>query len=152
MALILGVTAITAGLILVRPPYLHFLWERRYTDLALGGMQGLLRAASPGTDLYIQNEPFQGVGPLALANPSIFPGLAALFVVYYPSNVVDGRRVFFVEPDADVRDAARRGVRSQTLLVAPDDVPAQDEVVHVPPPPTPAWRARQGLSAAPTTN
>ncbi len=150
MALMLGVTVTTAALILVRPPYLHFLWELRYTNLTLNGMQGLIRAASPGSDVYIENEPFHGVGPFALGNPRMYPGLAALFVVYYPSNVVDGHRVFFVEPDAGVRDVARRGMRSQTLLVAPDDVPPQHEVGRVPPPPTPARRAPQGGSAAPT--
>jgi hypothetical protein len=47
----------------------------------------------------------------------MFPGWAAAFTVFFPSNVVEGRRVFFVEADADVRNAAKDGKRTSTLIV-----------------------------------
>jgi len=48
-----------------------------------------------------------------------FPGWAALFTIYYPRDVVDGRRVFFIEPNSMALEFARKGWRSRTLLVPP---------------------------------
>jgi hypothetical protein len=50
-----------------------------------------------------------------------FPGLAGLFVVVHPENVVDGKPIFFVEPDAKVIAAASQRPRMRALLL-PDGV------------------------------
>jgi hypothetical protein len=55
---------------------------------------------------------------MLIRNPKMFPGWAAAFTVFFPSNVVEGRRVFFVEPDSDIRAAVRDGRRTGTLIVA----------------------------------
>jgi hypothetical protein len=47
-----------------------------------------------------------------------FPGRAALFVIFYPDNTVDGRRVYFVEPNPVRLRQAPRGRRTGTLFVA----------------------------------
>jgi hypothetical protein len=43
-----------------------------------------------------------------------------LFVVFFPDNVVDGRRVFFVLRNPETLRVGRRGRRASTLLVGPD--------------------------------
>jgi hypothetical protein len=68
-------------------------------------------------DIVIVNKPYNvfiwGYTPVE------FPGLAALFVLSYPSNVVDGRRVVFLEPSKDIVDMtkAHKGSRIAELLV-----------------------------------
>jgi len=54
-----------------------------------------------------------------------FPGWAAVFVIAFPDNVIDGKRVYFVEPDESRRKfaAARVGHRISTLLVEPGGCP-----------------------------
>ena len=51
--------------------------------------------------------------------PVVFPGWAGIFTIYYPDNIVDGKRVVFVEPDPLVREWAQKGRRSRTLLIPP---------------------------------
>lgn len=92
--------------------------ERRITTAAVAQLQRQIDAAAPGADVYIENRPFTGVGPFLVRNPKVYPGLAALFAVFFPDNTVDGRRVLFVEPDEIVRAAAARGRRTADLLVA----------------------------------
>jgi len=131
--LALWLVGLAGALAFERPAYEHHNWARRRAEQALGVLSGLIASVPPNADVYIENEPFYGVGPFVIAAPRNFPGLAGLFVVYYPSNVVDGHRVFFIEPDFDVRVAAIRGMRSVTLLVAPELVPAGAER-RIPPP------------------
>jgi hypothetical protein len=49
-----------------------------------------------------------------------FPGLAAVFVIYFPGNSVAGRRIVFTESDPAVLAAARRGRRTRTLFADGD--------------------------------
>ncbi|MGH7789314.1 MAG: hypothetical protein ACRERC_20760 [Candidatus Binatia bacterium] len=76
-------------------------------------------AAAPGADVYIDNGPFF-ISPIG---GFVFPGEAGVFVIYFPENRVDGRRVYFVEADANVRDDAAGGRRSGALLVDPEARP-----------------------------
>jgi hypothetical protein len=92
--------------------------ERRITNQAVAQIKAQIDAAPAGADVYLVNRPFTGVGPFLIANPKVYPGLAALFVVFFPDNTVDGRRVFFVVPDDTVRAAAARGRRTADLMVA----------------------------------
>lgn len=100
----------------------HHRPQRNATRFALDEMRRLIDAAPAGHDVYITNRVFAGVGPLMIRNPQLFPGWAAAFAIFFPDNVVDGRRVFFVVPDAEVRAAARNGKRTSTLVVAPEEV------------------------------
>jgi hypothetical protein len=42
-----------------------------------------------------------------------------LFVIFFPDNVVEGRRVFFVLQNPETLRLGRRGRRASTLLVGP---------------------------------
>jgi hypothetical protein len=53
----------------------------------------------------------------------VLPGWAAVFVIFYPENVVDGRRVYFITAHPGALRAAKRGRRSATLLVPPAENP-----------------------------
>jgi hypothetical protein len=70
-------------------------------------------AAPPGTTVTIQNRPFHGA--ILLRS---FPGWAGLFVIEFPTNVVDGRPVRFVARDDDA-PAQQRGGRIAALLQRP---------------------------------
>jgi len=126
-----SLVAVIIALATLRTPVSNHEFARDLTVVALASMDEVIDGAPPGEDVYIANQVFRGVGPMVVHVPLNFPGWAALFTVYYPSNVVQGRRVFFVEPDDKVRAAAADGLRSATLLVSPDDVPA-DRVRHPP--------------------
>jgi hypothetical protein len=69
----------------------------------------------PGGTVRIPNRAF-----LHLPLPPVqFPGWAAVFTIYYPDNVVDGRRVQFVERDLKLIETLRSGRRTGSLLVPP---------------------------------
>ena len=72
--------------------------------------------APPGGDVYIDNHPFRAMGPI-FVHSAAFPGSAAVFVIFFPDNVVEGRPVHFVEPDQRYFAPALSGRRSATLLV-----------------------------------
>jgi hypothetical protein len=65
----------------------------------------------------IVNKSFQ-VFPWAFT-PKIFPGIAAVFVMNYPSNVVDGKHVYFLEKSEKIvqKGKALTGSRISELLV-----------------------------------
>lgn len=105
----------------------HFAWSsgidhhdfaRRATDIEIREMWRLIRATPAAQDVYITNQIFHGVGPMVIRNPKSFPGWAAAFAIFFPSNIVEGRRVFFVEADREVFEATRDGRRTATLIVA----------------------------------
>ncbi|CAA0101537.1 Uncharacterised protein [Halioglobus japonicus] len=68
-------------------------------------------------DIYIRNRPFSVF--VWGYTPEFFPGLAGLFVISYPDNTVDGRRVFFLEDSKELVEMAggQHGSRISELLV-----------------------------------
>jgi hypothetical protein len=54
-----------------------------------------------------------------LVTPDAFPGWAAAFVIFFPDDTVEGRRVHFVVSTPEELAAARDGRRMADLLVAP---------------------------------
>jgi hypothetical protein len=82
-------------------------------------MRGAIDGTPAGETVVIAN---RGVATTAM--PVVFPGWAGLFVIYYPDNIVDGKRVVFVERDPLVREWAQKGRRSRTLLVPPPEEPS----------------------------
>lgn len=117
-ALSLWVVAAVAVHLAFSPGIDHHEKPRRATEIEVNEMRRLIRTTPAGQDVYITNQVFHGVGPMLMRNPSMFPGWAAAFTIFFPSNVVDGRRVFFVEADSEVRAATRDGRRTATLIVA----------------------------------
>jgi len=91
---------------------------RRRVTMAIEGFRREIAAAPVGTTVRLQNGPLaMGWLPNSKETP---PGLAALFAIVHPTNVVDGRAVQFVEPREPVRERARlREGRTWTLLIAP---------------------------------
>jgi hypothetical protein len=80
-------------------------------------------AEPPGATVYIEN-PASPKYVLGVLRNELFPGRAAVFVLTQPSDMLDGRRVRFVEHDSDVLMfvAQKPDSRLAKLLVGPDDV------------------------------
>lgn len=80
-------------------------------------IESKIHAQAEGSKVVIQNKPFAGAG---WGHESI-PGLAAVFLIHFPENLVDGRRVYFSEKDPDRLAYWRRvgGQRLRDLLIAP---------------------------------
>jgi hypothetical protein len=94
-------------------PIDHHLEARAQTEQVLKAIRSALDAPTGGPEVYIPNRRFAAL-PLPT---SIFPGWAGVFTIFYPDNVVDGRRVYFVDRNADMLAAAQRGTRTRTLIV-----------------------------------
>jgi hypothetical protein len=93
----------------------HHEKDRNGADRVLTALRAEIRAAPPGADVYIANRSFGRFG--RYVGMADFPGWAALFTIYFPSNVVGSHRIYFVENDPEVRDATARGRRTGTLIV-----------------------------------
>jgi hypothetical protein len=57
-----------------------------------------------------------------------------VFTIFYPDNVVAGRRVYFVDDNPDTLAAAQRGRRTRTLLVPQRPAGAPPPTAVRPPP------------------
>ena len=115
----LAVAAWYAGMItafVLSPPAIdHHARTRRLTGQTLAALRRAVRSRPVGRTVYIPNRGF----PALLFFPALFPGSAAIFAIFHPSNVLDGRRVYFVESNPAVLEAAKRGRRTKDLLVPP---------------------------------
>lgn len=92
-----------AGTLWLRPPTLHWEHERALVARIDEGVRARVRAQAPGTTVCIPNEP----APLTLA----FPGSAGVYVMLYPDDTLEGRRVFFTADNPKMlafRDAGGR--------------------------------------------
>ena len=103
----------------LRPPIDLHEGARQEIEGALGEMRRQIEAAPPGADVFIRNPRWQliSAGPVLERQREAFPTWAAVFTIFFPENEVAGRRIFFVERDAGVLKAARRGLRSAALVV-----------------------------------
>jgi hypothetical protein len=90
---------------------------RREAANVLAEIRRSIDATPEGGDVYIRNRALTSFGLIGRAE-QLLPGWAAVFVIFYPDNVVDGRRVYFVTTHPGALRAAKRGRRSATLLVA----------------------------------
>jgi hypothetical protein len=79
-------------------------------------MRALIAAQPAGSTVTIANRTFFSVGNQWIP-PTLFPGWAGVFTIFFDENVVDGRHVVFSEPDPKVIAAAARGRRTASLLV-----------------------------------
>jgi hypothetical protein len=108
-------------------------------------MRKQIASAKPGAVVYIPNERFKSVGPMLYGAVKRFPGWVGLFVIYFPDDVVDGHRVYFLETDPTVIAGASDSRRASGLLKS------YEEVGRRPPPPTPApqWPPRKPAAKPP---
>jgi hypothetical protein len=88
---------------------------RRATEEVIASIREAIYGVPRGATVRIRNRHFK---PLPLS-AAAYPGWAATFTIFFPDDVVDGRRVVFVEPRPAVRDTWSRGLRTSTLLVPP---------------------------------
>lgn len=100
-----------------RPFIDPFLRARNETSIVLSTVRSQVAAAPPGADVYIPNRPFRSIGPMVVLNQVGFPGWAAVYTIFFPTNVVDGRHIYFVVEDSTVVGVARKGRRTADLIV-----------------------------------
>jgi hypothetical protein len=103
-----------------KPVDQHF-HARRETTAVLASLRQAIDAAAPQQDVTIPIRRFQSLGPIFASRLDIFPGWAGVFVIFYPDNVVDGKRVRFVTADREALIAAAEGHRTATLIVPPPE-------------------------------
>ena len=122
-----GAALLWAGLALVElarhpiPMSLHE-GDHELTEAAVAEIRAAVAAAPPGTTVRIPNRRFVPVEFLALLQEKWrFPGLAGVFVIFFPGDEVDGRQVVFESTEEARRAAAARGGRVAELVVPPAD-------------------------------
>ena len=98
---------------------------RNETLLVLANIRRQVAAVPAGDVVYIPNQPFRAIGTLYVLNQVAFPGWAAVFCIYSPSNVLYDRRVFFVVKDPLVAAVAKKGRRTADLIVHEDQVSSE---------------------------
>jgi hypothetical protein len=109
--------AVRVFVLVARPlPIDHHAADRAATEAALRTVREAVAATPPGEIARLENRPFPPMPPLPGV---VFPGLAAIFVVYFPTNRVDGRPVRFVVSAEDWKQAQERGGRIAALVVRP---------------------------------
>src|SRR5262249_24986765 len=112
------VGAVVLGLVVLyatRAPAIdHHSTAELATGLTLAAMRGQIANAPPGAPVYIASYKFASIG--GFASPEDFPGRAAVFVIFFPGDVLDGHTVRFVTDDPSSLAARRRGGRIATLL------------------------------------
>lgn len=88
--------------------------ERDQTAVVLSDIRAAIAAAAPGETVRLKNAVFP---PFPLG--SYVPGYAAAFTMFYPDNIVEGRRVEFIETAPHIIEGHQHGRRIGPLLVAP---------------------------------
>lgn len=91
-------------------------WRARFeTDTVIRAIREAIEAAEPGEKVYIPANDFKAMGPFFKAH-TLFPGWAGVFVIFFPENVVDGRMVYFLEPEYRAVRVAATGRRTAGLV------------------------------------
>ena len=93
----------------------HHDQSRKDTAAALASIRQAVATQPPSSLVLISNRrlPIAGMMPPEAS----FPGLAAVFALFFPGDRLDGRTVRFLESDAEAVRAARRGLRSRRLIL-----------------------------------
>lgn len=129
--LALTLAAIGGGYAWRRPAINHHDEARRSTESALAWIGKRIATTPPGKVTYFFNKPIQA-GGVALIRQTVLPGWAAVFVIFYPDNTVDGKPIRFVQRGSDVVEAARHGIRSATLIISKDEFDRAREIESAP--------------------
>src|SRR5262249_44875657 len=72
---------------------------RREIAWIVGEVSYAMHQNCRGNDVYIENANFRSFGGPYLNRHDVFPGWAAVFAIYFPDDVLAGRRIRFVEDD-----------------------------------------------------
>jgi hypothetical protein len=90
--------------------------DRQY-EQSMKVLENALQQQVGNKAIYIDNKPFSVFG--WGYTPRDFPGLAALFVVSYPSNTIDGKPVYFLEDSDEIVQMAQaqKGTRIAELII-----------------------------------
>jgi hypothetical protein len=113
LALVVWYGVAVFGYVRFGTPIDHHLEARAQTEQVREAIRRALDAPPHGPEVYIPNRRFAAL-PLPT---TMFPGWAAVFTIFYPDNVVDGRHVYFVDHNADTLATPQRGTRTRTLIV-----------------------------------
>lgn len=107
------------GYLAVGRPIQHFDLARKEAGLVIGQIRRAAHTVRSGTNVYIENAVFRSVGLLYVDHKEQFPGWAGVFSIYFPDDVIAGRRVRFVESDIRIIELSLSGRRTAGLMVPP---------------------------------
>ena len=103
-----------------KPPLYDPVPARHETQSIMTRIRTLAAAPEDSGPLCLPNGAFGGIARYVVANPRLeFPGWAALYAIFEPDDMVNGRRIYFVELNGDVLQTAKRGRRSASLIISP---------------------------------
>lgn len=123
---IAGAVVLLVALPLLLVPYtpdLHAEWRAK-AAVGLARIDAAIAAVPPGEEVRIRNAAYGPMAPIVMMiGPEKMPGLAAAFVIHYPSDVVDGRRVRFVARNEAELDGAAPGGRLSRIFLPPGTPP-----------------------------
>jgi hypothetical protein len=106
-------------------PINHYTAVRREAQTVVSTLRKAIESAPRGEDLYFENRLFRGSGQI-LTSPTIFPGWAGIFTIFFPDNRVDGKQVHFIIDNEEAVAIARRGQRTADLVVSPAEARARN--------------------------
>ncbi len=119
-------------------PFDHNQEARQETHKTVAWMNARIVQSPPGEPVYFVNRAFFSVPPIWVSAYE-FPGWAGVFTIFFPDNVVDGRRIYFAETEPSVIEMHQHGRRTATLLIALDQLPERPPLkppARKTPPPT----------------
>jgi hypothetical protein len=93
--------------------------DRAATAQVLDSIRVMIALHQPGEAVHIPNRAFAPVRFFERSDVRGFPGWAAAFVVFFPDNVVNGRRVYFMVDEAVAQAASTSGLRRVDSLLVP---------------------------------
>ncbi len=112
--------AAAAGWLLTPAHIDNHRWDREETMHTLADIRAAVAQAPVGSTVAIPNRQFNPVWLIsAFLAPGRIPGWAAVFVIFFPTDMVEGRRVRFVAQGPDDVAAIAAGGRVAELLVQP---------------------------------
>lgn len=91
---------------------------REQTRQVIDTIRAEIAAAPEGQAVFIQNGAFPPSFLVPLPTGTAFPGTVAVFELFFPEDMVDGRRVRFLTLDPEHVGAVHRGGRIRSLLIA----------------------------------
>jgi hypothetical protein len=134
------------------PPVIdHYDAERKIVATLQAIVAARAKSALPGQVALVANRPMLPLNYFSRMNE--FPGWTGLFVIFYPSNQVDGHPIRFVtlSPSFVAQVRQRPGSRAAELLVTRDEASALIAARAAPPAAAPPPRGAPARPAAPPT-
>jgi hypothetical protein len=120
--LLAAAVAVGALLYLTRAkPIDHHEMARRETGRILDFVRKRVEAQPPGQRVYIENHPFASVALFMGRFQLPFPGWAAIFIIFHPSGVLDGREVYFVSRDPRILESEK--IARRPFVIGPEQLP-----------------------------